>query len=66
MTPFFIRGVGFKRLGISEAMTLSWRDMGTRQRRIDAIRKAKDDPLHRAIERERGSKRPRDERGRWV
>ena len=66
MTPFYVRGAGFRPLTMSDAIRLSWADPTIRAKRSAAIRAAKDDPLHRALMRRVHENKPRDKNGRWV
>lgn len=51
---------------VAEGQRRAWSDPEIRARRAAAIRASLDDPLRRAVERERVSKQTRDENGRFA
>ena len=52
---------------VAEGQRRAWADPEIRARRIAAIRAGKDDPLCRAIQRQKAAKQPRDEKGqKWI
>lgn len=51
---------------VAEGQRRAWADPKIRTRRSAAIAAAFEDPLYRAIERERAAKRKRDERGQFA
>jgi hypothetical protein len=51
---------------VGEGQRRAWRDPDIRARRTAAIRAAQEDPLYRAIERNRIDNRQRDENGKFL